>query len=316
MVPTVSVVIPAYNKGSTIIPAVESVLHQTFSDLEIIVVDAGSTDDTWNRVKGFGHRVRSIHQERAGVSIARNRGVEESRGEFVAFLDGDDLWLPRKLELQLAAFKRETYVDAVQCSAYLVNNSLDVVDARLCSPAQDTLLDFLLFRNLPGFGSALIVRRSCIEALGGFGTDLVILEDWDMACRLARSDTLRSLPDFLVLYRQHPGNRSRNVDIHIEPGFRSLDRLFSDPTLDPVIRAQEARVWARFYAMLAGGYIQNRQWGQGLRWAWRAMCTSPHVSVYLAGMPVRRLRRALNSQRRISFADELPFSLSSSSFIS
>ena len=311
MAPTVSVVIPAHNKGSTIIPAIESVLHQTFSDLEIIVVDDGSTDDTRDRVKGFRHRVRYIHQERAGVSAARNRGIEESRGEFVSFLDGDDLWLPRKLELQLAALKRETHINAVQCSAYLVNNSLKVVDARLCSPAQDTLLDFLLFRNLPGFGSTLLARRSCIEALGGFGTDLVILEDWDMACRLARSGALRSLPDFLVLYRQHPGNRSRNVDIHIEPGFRSLGRLFSDPTLDPAIRAQEARIWARFYAMLAGGYIQNRQWQQGLHWAWRAMRTSPRVAAYMAGLPIRRMRRALDSPQRISFANELSFAVSS-----
>lgn len=303
--PTVSVVIPAHNKGSTIMSAIESVLHQTFTDLEIMVVDDGSTDDTWKRVNEFGNHVRYIRQESAGVSAARNRGIQESRGELVSFLDGDDLWLPRKLEVQLAAFLREPGIDAVQCSAYLVNNSLQIVEARWCDPSRDSLRDFLLFRNLPALGSTLVVRRDRLVALGGFGTDLVILEDWDIACRLARSGTLRSIPDFLVLYRQHPGNRSRNVVIHVEPGFRSLGRLFSDPTLDPAIRAQEARIWSRFYAMLAGGYLQNRQWQQGMRWAWQAMRTSPWVGAYIAGVPIRYVRRVVASRRGISFADEL-----------
>jgi hypothetical protein len=141
-----------------------------------------------------------------------------------------------------------------------------------------------------------------VEALGGFALDLVILSDWDMVCRLARNGTLRSVPDFLVLYRHYPGNQSRDVGIHIESGVRSLGRLFSDATLDPAIRAQEARVWARFYVMLAGSYV---------RWAWKAMCTSPRVGAYMAGMPVRRICRARLLQRKISFADELSFAVSS-----
>lgn len=311
MAPTVSVVIPAYNKGSTVMSAIESVLHQTFTDLEIIVVDDGSTDDTWKRVNEFGNHVRYIRQESAGVSAARNRGIEESRGKLVSFLDGDDLWLPRKLGVQLAAFSREPSIDAVQCSAYLVNDALQVVEARRCDPSRDSLVDFLLFRNLPALGSTLLARRDRLVALRGFATDLVILEDWDIGCRLARTGTLRSVPDFLVLYRQHSGNRSRNVVIHVEPGFQSLGRLFSDPTLDPAIRAKEPRIWARFFAMLAGGYIQNRQWGEGARWAWRAVRTSPGMIGYMAGVPIRHMRRVVASRQGISFTRELSFLVSS-----
>ena len=304
MGPTVSVIIPAFNKGATIAAAIESVRRQTFLDFEIIVVDDGSTDDTLKKVQGLGPGVRLLHQNRSGVSAARNLGIQEARGEFVAFLDGDDLWLPRKLEMQLAALAQEAGRDAVQCSVYLVNDHLRVLSSRPCTPKQDTLIDFLLFRNLPGFGSTLLARKKTLERLGGYGTDLVILEDWDLACRLAGSNALRSLPDFLVLYRQHPGNRSRQVEIHVEPGFRSLSRLFANPTLESDIRRQEARIWAHFYAMLAGGYAQNRRWQESLYWGWRALSKSPQVSGYFMGLPIRRLRQWIGSRQGMSFTGE------------
>ena len=307
--PLVSVIIPAYNKANTIVSTVESVFQQTLKDLEIIIVDDGSTDNTVEKVKAFGGRIRFFRQERGGVSAARNYGIRQAGGEFVAFLDGDDLWLPQKLELQLNRLERERDRQAVQCSVYLVNNQLKVIGSRVCNPAEDTLLDFLLFRNLPGFGSTLLARRKVIEELGGFGTDLVILEDWDLACRLARSNALVSLEDFLVLYRQHPGNRSRQVEIHVEPGFRSLSRLFGDPHLEHSIQRQEGRVWARFYTMLAGGYVQNRRWKEGIRWGVKALLTSPQVSSYLAGLPLRWIQRALTSKQGISFANQFPFAV-------
>lgn len=309
MLPTVSVVIVTYNKADTIGPAIESVFRQTYNDFEILVVDDGSTDDTAERVKAFGDRVRYLPKENGGTGSARNLGVAEARGQYVAFLDGDDLWLPRKLEIQMAAFDREPSILGVQCSAYCVNNRLEVIEERACNPARDSLLDFLLFRNLPAFASALVVRKHRIQALGGFGTDLVILSDWDMACRLACVGPLRGVRDFLVLYRHYPSNQSRDVGIHIESGVRSLTRFFSAPELDPAICSQRARVWARFYAMLAGSYIRNGEWQEGLRWAWRAMRTSPRVAGYMAGMPVRWLRRVRVLRRKVSFADELPFAV-------
>lgn len=308
--PAVSVVIVTYNKGPTIGPAIESVLRQTYRDLEILVVDDGSLDDTARRVREFGDRVRYLPKENGGTGSARNLGIAQSRGLFIALLDGDDLWLPRKLEIQMAAFEREPGVVAVHCSAYCVDSQLRVLEARLCDPRNDTLLDFLLFRNLPAFSSAVVIRRSVIQELGGFGTDLVILSDWDMACRLARVGTLRSVPDTLVLYRHYPGNQSRDVGIHIDSGVKSLTRFFAHPSLDQSVRSQERVVWARFYAMLAGGYFRNGQWGPCLRWVWRAIRTSPRVTPYVASMPMRRFIRAFGFLHRISFAQEFPFPVS------
>ncbi len=294
MTPLVSVVIVTYNKADTLGEAIESVLRQTYRQTEILVVDDGSTDATATRVRPYLDRVRYVPKPNGGTGSARNLGIREARGEFVAFLDGDDLWLPRKVEVQMEAFRREPEILASQCGACCVDAQLkQVLEVRHCHPARDTLLRFLLFDNLPAFSSTLVARRRAFERVGGFGEDLVILSDWDMACRLARAGTLRSVPQVLVLYRQYPKNQSRDVGIHWEPGVRSLERFFSDPFLDPSIRAQAPRVWARFYAMMAGGYVRNREWKRAAAWAARAVRTSPRVLPYVSGFPLRLARRML-----------------------
>lgn len=294
--PAVSVVIVTYNKADTLAEAIESVLRQSYRDFEILVVDDGSTDDTPGRIRPYLDRVRYLPKPNGGTGSARNLGIAEARGEFVAFLDGDDLWLPRKLEIQMEAFRKEPKIVAAQCSAYCMDSRLEkILEERRCRPERDTLLDFLLFRNLPAFSSAVIVRKEIFRSIGGFGTDLVILSDWDMACRLARAGTLRSISDVLVYYRHTPNNQSRDVGIHIEPGVRSLTRFFSDPSLEPGIRARAPQIWARFYAMLAGGYLRNREWTQAFAWTWKAVRTSPRVVPYVSGLPLRFARRILRT---------------------
>lgn len=292
--PNVSVCIITYNKAETLAEAIDSVLRQSYRDLEILVVDDGSTDDTAARVRPYLDRVRYLLKPNGGTGSARNLGTAQARGDFVAFLDGDDLWLPRKLEIQMAAFQREPEILAVQCSACCVDaQRKEVLEVRRCDPARDSLMNFLLFENLPAFSSALVARKSALQTVGGFGEDLVILSDWDMACRLARAGTLRSVPEILVLYRQYPKNQSRDVGIHLEPGIRSLERFFSNPSLEPKVRAQAPQVWARFYAMLAGGYSRNGEWRQAAAWAAKAVKTSPRVLPYVWGFPVRMVRRLL-----------------------
>ncbi len=308
MPPAVSVVIVTYNKADTIAAAVESVLRQTYSDFEVLVIDDGSTDATEERVKPFwGNRVQYVRKENGGTGSARNLGIQLSQGEFVAFLDGDDLWLPRKLEVQMEEFQRKPQAEAVQCSVYCVDDQLEVFEERICRPEQDHLLNFLLFRNLPGFSSAVVARKELFDRIGGFGTDLVILSDWDMACRIALTGTLRSVQDLLVLYRHYPGNQSRSVEIHIDSGIRSLTRFFSNPILDAEIRSWKGRVWAQFYAMLAGGYVRNGEWGKAMPWAGKAFVSSPAVLPYMAGMPLRRLQRAFRTQSGRSLAEDFPY---------
>jgi glycosyltransferase involved in cell wall biosynthesis len=291
--PLVSVVIPAYNAAETITEAIDSVLAQSMDDVEVIVVDDGSSDGTRQVVDQIADpRVRLIPQSNAGAPAARNTGIHASTGQWVAFLDSDDLWLPHKLETQLAALDAAPSVRAAQSSVYWVDGELHVRSVERCRRSRDGLLNILRFTNTPGASSTLIVDRLLLEELGGYDDSLTILEDWDLMIKLARFGNLVSIDEPLALYRIHPGNRSIDVDIHIEPGFKVLGRLFEDPDLPDEVRRRRREIYGRFYMMLAGGAFRVGRWGDWLKWTRRALRTDPRMVGPMALMPYRRVRRA------------------------
>jgi glycosyltransferase involved in cell wall biosynthesis len=294
--PHVSVVVPAYNAARTVVQSVESALAQTFSDLEVLVVDDGSSDATAATVDGIKDpRVMLIRRKNGGVAAARNTGVDHARGDWVAFLDSDDIWLPEKLERQLELMAARPGCMASEGSAYFVNDDLKPQRLRRCVPVADPLLTFLRFQNLPNAASSWIVKRDLLQDIGGFDPDLVILEDWEFSLRLARYANPLCIDEPLTLYRVHPGNRSRDLGLHIAPGFTVLGRLFSDPTLPAEIRAHEREIYARFYTMLCGGALRVGRWRTCLYWGLRALRTDPRMIGYMAAMPIRRLRRRATS---------------------
>jgi glycosyltransferase involved in cell wall biosynthesis len=293
--PQVSVVIPAYNSAQTVTATVQSVLGQTVSDLEAIVVDDGSSDNTVEVVQAIDDsRVRVVRQANAGAAAARNTGVESATGEWVALLDADDLWLPNKLERQLAVLEADPSALAVHSGVYFVDDDLKVLYVRPCTQPEDLLLTYLRFQNLPGVASTWMIARRMFEPMGMFDPSLVILEDWDISIKAARHCNPVCMSEPLSLIRVHPGNRSRNLDIHIEPGFKVLGRLFGDPALPAHIRKRKREIYARFYAMLSGGAFKVGQWRECARWALRAFFTDPRISGYIASMPIRRLRRRIS----------------------
>jgi glycosyltransferase involved in cell wall biosynthesis len=288
----VSVVIPAYNSARTIRETVQSALDQEDVALEVIVVDDGSSDNTPELVETIADpRVRLVRQPNGGAPSARNTGIEHSRGDWVAFLDSDDLWVPHKLKAQLGALATFPGGFAAQSSAYLVDDDMKVLQIRRCVQPENNLLTFLRFQNLPAAASSWLVRRDVIERVGRFDPELVILEDWDLSIKLARYGDPLNMEEPLTLYRQHPGNRSLNLDIHIDSGFRVLARLFADPELPADIRARKREIYARFYTMLCGGALRSRRWRACIYWGTRAMSSDPRMLVYIAGLPLRRLRR-------------------------
>lgn len=291
--PIVSVVIPAFNAAKTIAGTLSSVLAQTLGDFEVVVVDDGSSDGTAQIAASLGDpRIRIITQHNHGAAGARNTGITAARADLVAFVDADDLWLPPKLERQVSLLRADPRAEAVQTAAYFVDDQLRVLSVRPCLDAIDSLARSLRFENLPAFASSVLVRRRCLLEIGMFDPDLVILEDWDLALRLSRRASLRGIEEPLVLYRVHPGNRSRNVGIHIAPGATILQRLFSDPDLPPDIRRMRRRAYGSFYRMLAGGYVNAGSLDISMRWALRAVAQDPRQLVYLLAMPVRRGRQA------------------------
>jgi glycosyltransferase involved in cell wall biosynthesis len=290
--PLVSVVIPAYNCARTITQTIESALNQEDADLEVIVVDDGSSDATTEIVEAIPDaRVRLVRQSNAGPAAARNTGTLNARGTWVAYLDADDVWLPHKLRTQLSVLSSRPDVFAVQASAYIVDDQLNVLWLKRCTQPENLLLTFLRFQNMPNAPSSWIVDREKLSEIGNWDADLAILEDWEFSLRMARYCNPVCLPEPLSMYRQHPGNRSQELDIHIAPGFRVLGRLFADPTLPAEVRDREREAYARFYTMLCGGALRTNRWSTSAHWGLKAVRTDPRMLSYIAAMPLRRLRR-------------------------
>ena len=201
MSPRVSVLIPTYNYGRFLSAALESVFAQTYSDYEVIVLDDGSTDDTAQIVAAYP-QVRYIYQENAGIAAARNRLLDEARGEFAAFLDADDLWLPEKLELQVA------YLDEhPECSAVFteVQNFSEQPRENMTIRAIQ-LIDTALVDALP----TACIRMEAIGKIGRFTTKYAYGEDTDWLFRLRATEGIHSccLPNCLYLRRVHGENIS------------------------------------------------------------------------------------------------------------
>jgi glycosyltransferase involved in cell wall biosynthesis len=205
--PRVSVIIPAYNCDRYIQQAVNSVLNQTYTDYEIIVVDDGSTDETAKVLQPYGDRIRYYYQENQGAAIARNRALRLARGEFIAFLDGDDFFLPNKLAAQVAYFDTNPALDLVQSGWRVVDQAGNVIsDVEPWHYAPDLdLAGFFLYK--PVRPSSMILRRTWCERVGGFDPSLPPTEDLDFALRLALLGCNGAwLRDIHACYRQHDSN--------------------------------------------------------------------------------------------------------------
>lgn len=189
--PLVSAVIPTYNRGAEIIAAIQSALNQTYPAIEVIVIDDGSTDGTADILTPYTKHIRYIYQERGERARARNRGIESANGDYVAFLDSDDLWLPNKIALQVDALHHNPSWAWCFCQAWMVNSlgqPITIMDGNSHHPWQDGNADIfsdLLFGCFIPSPSSVLVIKSALEQVGGFATAMIPSEDWHLWLRLA-----------------------------------------------------------------------------------------------------------------------------------
>jgi glycosyltransferase involved in cell wall biosynthesis len=296
--PEVSVVIPTYNSVAYVGQAAQSVLEQTFQDLELIVVDDGSTDDTASLIEGMDSRVRYHRQENSGVSIARNNGFAETSGRYVAFLDADDVWLPEKLAKQLDALRAAPAFRLCYTAFYVTDTELNPFEVRGAPMSGTALEGLLLHGNLVGGGSSsLLCEREVFEASGGFDPTLSQCADWDLCVRLAAVTDFLFLDEPLVKYRQHGSNMSGDPRLLEDDSVRVLDKGFGMAEVDPGLAAQRRRAEARNDMVLAGTYFQAGRYRDFARCAARSVSRDPRRATYLAGFPVRAARRGLKRTR-------------------
>ena len=233
--PRVSVLIAAYNAAVFLERTLRMVLEQTFADLELVVVDDGSTDGTGEivrRAMRTDARVRLLVQENRGLSATRNRGIAEARGELVAFLDHDDVWHPDKLALQVAVLDAHPEVGVVSCYSALIDEHMRCLGWRFGGDATGDVYAEMLEWDIVSGGSVVLVRRALFETAGPFDETLAIREDWDMWIRLARLTAFATIPRVLVGYTRCGSNVSREYERLADEGVQVLEKVrASDPSL-------------------------------------------------------------------------------------
>lgn len=238
----VNVIIPCHNGARFLGEALTSALQQTHSDTTVLVIDDGSTDETGRIARGFGDRVRVIGQPKSGVSAARNRAIDATDGEYVAFLDADDRWHPEKLSRQLALMSHHPRYGLVHTAIRHIDAAGRVTGGPDNAPfrrtTQGDCLTQLLSRNTITTSSVLLRR----DILGGerFVTDLAAAEDWDLWLRLASRTRFGYVDEELTDYRFHDSNTVRRRELMLTGELTVSERALARVT-DPAHRAPAIR---------------------------------------------------------------------------
>jgi glycosyltransferase involved in cell wall biosynthesis len=296
MTPLVSIVITNYNCGRFVADAIDTALQQSYPHTEIIVVDDGSTDDSLRVLEGYRDRLRMVAQRNQGVSGARNRGIRESRGDLVAFFDGDDLWHREKLARQVPLFANDA-VGLVYCGVEYIDEDGRSLGTNTKGRRGRVLRDIALLRDtvvLAG-GSTAVVRRRLFEQAGGFDTELSTAADWDMWRRVACYAEIDVAREPLVKYRLRSGSMHRNPRVFEHDMLRGFARMFADPAAAGV-HALRRRGYAKLYLMLAGSFLEAGDATKATSYACRAVASWPPSVAYIAALPWRRVRRLLGAR--------------------
>jgi glycosyltransferase involved in cell wall biosynthesis len=245
--PLVSVVIATYNMGLYLPLAVQSVLNQTYNNFEVIIIDDGSTDDTRNIVRQFlsDPRVKCFYQENKGQTVAKNRGIRESKGDYIAILDADDLWFPDKLEKQMPCFTISPAIGVVYTNVEFIDGtgtSHCVSDRRYYSGKISGQLLIDNFVNL----SSVVIRRECLDRVGIFDEQYSMGIDYDLWLRISVYYEFHYLNDVTFCYRGWPGQMSHNYKKRFECAIRIMNS-FLERYPDLLDKAMVNEAWAHTY---------------------------------------------------------------------
>ncbi len=228
--PKVSVIIPCYNSERFIRQTLESVLSQTFNDLEIIVVDDGSTDSTADIVNSFkDNRIVYHYKANQGLSSARNKGISLSQGEYIAFLDHDDIWLPEKLKIQLEVFTANQEAAMVFSDAYITDLNGKRIKRffKISPPFKGKVFNKLLSDNFVPILTVML-KRTVFEKTGLFNSNYKIAEDWDFFLRLAKNYSFDYINTPLAEYRVHDASFSKNAKLALEESLDLMQRYLTE----------------------------------------------------------------------------------------
>lgn len=252
--PVISVIIPTYNHEKYISEAIQSALDQTYKDLEIIVVDDGSTDKTRELVKTKWPMVKYIYQNNQGISAARNKGIRESTGDHVAFLDADDFWYKDKLALQVKQIEQNDKIGLITCGRKVIGETGEEEYIPEINNLERTdILKKLAISNIIGGGSTVLVRRSCFDKVGYFDEELKVSEDCEMWFRICKEYEYRSITAPLVGYRSIKGSQSYYGDKNLVNQIKYLNKIKKEIDRDTILKAYSEKYYCAAWSFKESG---------------------------------------------------------------
>ncbi len=289
--PLVSVIIPNYNYARYLSEAVESVINQTYTNVEIVVVDDGSQDDSKEILDSYGKRINSIFQQNQGVAAARNNGVKVSGGEFIAFLDADDAWLPAKIEKQIEMFAGDHELGMVHAGVVEIDGKGNKI-CELTNGMGGRVAEDLLRFELPvilGGGSGIMVRREAFDAVGGFDQRLSTSADWDFFYEVSRHYNVGFVTDILLKYRKHGSNMHGNIERMEREMLLGFEKAFE--TDDPQTQSLRRTAYGNLHRVLAGSYYRAGQYVHFAEQATKSLWYRPANWIHFVNYPKRLLQR-------------------------
>jgi len=276
--PLISVIIPAYNAEKTIQETIESVLKQTRSDFEVLVINDGSTDRTLEIVSRIkDERLRIFSYPNAGVAPTRNRGLVQATGEYISFLDADDLWTPDKLEAQLKALQDNPQAAVAYSWTDWIDESGQFLRPGGHITETGQVYEKLLVRDFIESGSNPLIRAEAFQDVGKFDESLAFGEDWDMWLRLAAGYEFVAVPSAQILYRISPNSASFNVWKMEAGSWRVLEKAWAQtPPSTPHLKR---KILANRYQYLTlkalEGNLERRQGLVAVRFFGQAILNDP-----------------------------------------
>jgi len=310
--PTVSVIIPAYNAERTILETVQSVQNQTFQDFEIIVIDDGSKDSTLDVLRQIDDsRLRVFSYENAGVSAARNRGLTKASGEFISFIDAADLWTPDKLEFQLEALKKHS--SAGVAYSWTINMRDDEGELSFFQGASRNIggnvFSELLLGNFVGSGSNILVRREAVDSTRLFSENLSTYADWEFYLQLAEKWNFVVVPRNQILYRKTNTSMSAKGDTTEQEGLYTIELVFQK--VPPELQKLKNKSIACLYRYCSDLYLRYlndpkaTQLAQDKLWIAIKLCPQLLTEKYTQQLVLKLVLKKLLPNKIVSFISSL-----------
>ncbi len=263
----VSVIIPAYNRAQALKKAIDSVLSQTYEDFELLVVDDGSTDNTRKIVENCKKQVRYIFQQNQGVSSARNLGIYSTSGEYVAFLDSDDLWLPEKLEQQVAVMSQQPDLHLCHTEEIWIRRGVRVNPKKKHKKYSGHIFLYCLPLCVIS-PSSVMIRRELFHKVGYFDENLPACEDYDLWLRITKDYPVHFIETpLLIKHGGHVDQLSQKYWGIDRFRIQALEKLLQTESLDPEQRIQTLQELRRKCAIMANGCLKRGKSEEGTRYS-------------------------------------------------